>query len=156
MDIGKKIKEFRKKRGITQKKLSELSDVHEVQIRRYESNATMPSIETMIKIAEALDVEPHELLYDGADEQNFNNISTRYDKLLADRGILNIVHKITSLDGCEAQAVPGGVEIFLMDKVFIVNDKTLLEIEKSTNDYLKFKLSEVYQNILNLQNNSKK
>lgn len=53
---GGKIKEAREAKGITQKKLGELSGISESTIRKYELGNRSPKIETLLKIATALDV----------------------------------------------------------------------------------------------------
>ena len=42
MTIGEKIKYFRTRIGITQAKLAELSGIHPVSIRKYETNEMVP------------------------------------------------------------------------------------------------------------------
>ena len=59
--IGKNIKRIRKEKGLTQKKLSELSNINEVQIRQYELGKANPKIETIEKIAKALETTTDEL-----------------------------------------------------------------------------------------------
>lgn len=64
MSTGENIKRIRKSKGLTQKKLGELSGINEAQIRRYElgkKNAN-PKKETLQKIATALDVSVNDLL----------------------------------------------------------------------------------------------
>lgn len=56
MTIGEKIKYFRTKRGITQGKLAELSGIHHVAIRKYETNVNEPQPAQIAKIAHALGV----------------------------------------------------------------------------------------------------
>ncbi len=56
MTIGEKIKYFRTRIGITQAKLAELSGIHPVSIRKYETNKMTPQAEQIDKISEALDV----------------------------------------------------------------------------------------------------
>ena len=56
MTIGEKIKYFRSRIGITQEKLAELSGIHPVSIRKYETNKMTPQTEQIDKIAEALGV----------------------------------------------------------------------------------------------------
>ena len=56
MSIGKNIKRIRKEKGLTQKKLGELSGINEVQIRQYELERATPKIGTVDKIAKALEV----------------------------------------------------------------------------------------------------
>lgn len=61
---GEKIKEIRKSKGLTQKKLAELCNMYESQIRKYESGSVHPKIETLQKIANALCVPVTELRSD--------------------------------------------------------------------------------------------
>lgn len=61
MDIGARIKKLRKDRGITQKQLADMCGTYDSAIRKYESGKTIPRIETIKKIADALCV-PVEML----------------------------------------------------------------------------------------------
>ena len=56
MTIGEKIKYFRKRIGITQAKLAELSGIHPVSIRKYETNKMIPQAAQIDRLAEALGV----------------------------------------------------------------------------------------------------
>ena len=56
MTIGEKIKYFRKRIGITQAKLAELSGIHPVSIRKYEINKMVPQTQQIEKIAKALGI----------------------------------------------------------------------------------------------------
>ena len=56
MTIGEKIKYFRKRIGITQAKLAELSGIHPVSIRKYEINKMVPQAPQIDRLAEALGV----------------------------------------------------------------------------------------------------
>lgn len=56
MTIGEKIKYFRTRIGITQAKLAELSGIHPVSIRKYETNKMTPQTQQIDRIAEALGV----------------------------------------------------------------------------------------------------
>ncbi len=56
MTIGEKIKYLRKQLGITQGKLAEISGIHPVSIRKYETNKMIPQPPQIKKIAEALGV----------------------------------------------------------------------------------------------------
>lgn len=56
MTIGEKIKYFRTRIGITQAKLAELSGIHPVSIRKYETNKMIPQAQQIDRIAEALGV----------------------------------------------------------------------------------------------------
>lgn len=56
MTIGEKIKYFRSRIGITQTKLAELSGIHPVSIRKYETNKMIPQAAQIDRLAEALGV----------------------------------------------------------------------------------------------------
>lgn len=55
--IGKKIKEYRKKKHLTQAQLAELIDLNEKQIYRIESGLNHPTYLTFAKIIKVLDVD---------------------------------------------------------------------------------------------------
>lgn len=63
MKLSKRIKGFRKKRGMTQEQLAELIDTSYKYLQRLESKSP-PDIRlsTIIRIAKALKVKPAELL----------------------------------------------------------------------------------------------
>lgn len=62
MTIGEKIKAKRLEKGLTQKKLGELSGIAEPTIRRYESGKLNPKLDTIKKIAEGLGITPTDLM----------------------------------------------------------------------------------------------
>ena len=68
--LGLKVKEFRTQKKITQEKLSELIAVDNGYISKLEVGQNFPSISTLEKIANALDVELYELFIFTSDKQN--------------------------------------------------------------------------------------
>ncbi len=80
MDINtfcKKLKNLRKKAGLTQEKLAELVNVHEITIRRWELNERQPRMDELKKLAKALNVTEEELLNgDSKNNQWILQIST--------------------------------------------------------------------------------
>ncbi len=60
--IGDKLRETRKRALLTQQELAEKSGVGVTTIIRIENNQVEPHGRTIRKLAEALGVEPHELL----------------------------------------------------------------------------------------------
>ncbi len=64
MTIGEKIKTHRKKAGLTQKKLGELSGTSETTIKQYELGKRQPRLEQLQKIAKALNISPYTFLND--------------------------------------------------------------------------------------------
>lgn len=61
MDIGQKIKELRKKQGMSQKDLADKLGITPVLISQYENGKRNPKLETLQKIADALEVDISEL-----------------------------------------------------------------------------------------------
>lgn len=57
-----KIKEYREKKGISQAKLAELVDLTSGAIGHYEIGSREPNLETITRIAIALEVEPTDLI----------------------------------------------------------------------------------------------
>ena len=57
MNFGDKLKEERKKKGISQKELGQKLGVSQAMIAQYEKGDRTPKIETIKKIAKALEVE---------------------------------------------------------------------------------------------------
>ena len=56
LTIADRIKYFRKQRGFTQAQLAELTGIHPVSIRKYETNKMLPQLQQIERIAEALHV----------------------------------------------------------------------------------------------------
>lgn len=64
MNLGEKIREKRKRMNMTQKDLSDRSGISVSFLSDIEKGRTPPSIATMLKICEALDLPPYMLFLD--------------------------------------------------------------------------------------------
>ena len=60
--IGKIIKKMRENKGLTQEVLSGLAGLDRTHYSKIERGLRSPTIETLFKIADALDIEPHEIM----------------------------------------------------------------------------------------------
>ncbi|MFV2074387.1 MAG: helix-turn-helix domain-containing protein [Thermoanaerobaculales bacterium] len=67
MGFGKRLTGMRKARGFTQQSLADTAGIHVVQVRRYETGVSQPSLEILRKLAVALSVRADELLFDEYD-----------------------------------------------------------------------------------------
>jgi transcriptional regulator with XRE-family HTH domain len=65
--IGEKLRETRKRKLLTQQQLAERTGVGVATIIRIERNQVEPRGSTIRKLAEALEVEPEELVRKGSD-----------------------------------------------------------------------------------------
>ncbi len=85
--LGLRVKEFRKQKKLTQEKLAEIIGVDNGYISKLEVGQNFPSITTLEKIADVLDVELYELFrYTNYKSKNFKEeINIIYDKLNKDK-----------------------------------------------------------------------
>lgn len=60
--LADRIRDARLKTGLSQEECAERAEIHRTQISFLESGRRMPRMETFLKIAGALDVDPLELL----------------------------------------------------------------------------------------------
>lgn len=68
MTVGENIRRLRKEQGLTQKQLGQLCGINEANIRKYELGGANPKIETLHKIAKALE-KSIILLVEGCDDK---------------------------------------------------------------------------------------
>lgn len=60
--IGKRLAEVRKAHKMTQEKLAEKTDLANNYISNIENSRSIPSLETLVKLCEALDITPNDVL----------------------------------------------------------------------------------------------
>lgn len=63
MNIGKRISELRKKKGVTQEELAKLLYVSDKTVSSWEMGRTEPSLELIVKLSEVLECEVSYLIY---------------------------------------------------------------------------------------------
>ena len=56
MNIVDSFKRFRQERGLTQQQVADTLHIHKQAYQRYESGRVVPSIEVLVKIADAYDL----------------------------------------------------------------------------------------------------
>ena len=61
-NIGIKIKQLREQSGLTQEKLAEIAGISLDYMGKIEVNINKPGLKTILKLANALKVEPYKLL----------------------------------------------------------------------------------------------
>lgn len=83
VSIGKRIRETRKKKNLTQALLAEISGVEPSHISHIERAATKLSLPTLVSIANALEVSLDELVYDSLNKNAHISIQS-IDALLGD------------------------------------------------------------------------
>ena len=80
--LGRKIKEIRESRGLTQQQLAELCDLHTTSIGMIEIGRRMPSLSTLELIVKTLDIDYQDLF----DFTNTYSLEKSEEKLKIDLG----------------------------------------------------------------------
>ena len=173
MTIGEKIRYLRERMGITQAKLAEVSGLHPVSIRKYETNKMQPQQAQIERIANALNIST--IAISGVDHANMK-LETYGDLM----GVIMVLHnsKVIIIDGIRNEtnmlkpetvqikinpllkwvfnSDVKGEEIPLTDISFTIKNQQilfdLLKWEKMNNGLLKYKdkpnLSQAEKNAL--------
>ena len=84
--VGERIKYFRKERKMTQEQLAELTGIHPVSIRKYETNKMQPQIEQIERIATTLQVNANAII-------GYNGAPTRVDTVGDLMGLLMTLYR---------------------------------------------------------------
>ncbi|MCD7777982.1 MAG: helix-turn-helix domain-containing protein [Clostridiales bacterium] len=133
MTIGEKIKEIRKQKHISQKQLAEKLGISYVMISQYETGSRNPKINTINKIAAALDVDPSELL--NSEEKTIQNQNEQ-----GSNSILKLSPTIENI-----QKYPEYFDL-VKDSIIKAINKTLIRIEPETGKKLEVN-EEFYDNL---------
>ena len=79
--LGQRLRELRKRAGLTQEKLAEMLDVSYMTIRRWESEKIIPRMDEVKQLAEALNVSKSELLNGPSDGKVKITLVYDWDKM---------------------------------------------------------------------------
>jgi transcriptional regulator with XRE-family HTH domain len=79
MGFAERLAALRKERGLTQLQLAEKAGLHVVQVRRYETNVSEPSLEAVRKLAIALNASADTLVFDAAERAPGKNLELHFE-----------------------------------------------------------------------------
>lgn len=111
MEIGERIRAIREQKKLAQGDIEKRSGLLRTYISRVENGHTIPSVETLEKIARALDVPLYQLLYDGVEShrgaeslarhsgEDFNWAGSRKQKNL----VMKLLHLFIRLEERDRQ-----------------------------------------------------
>lgn len=91
--LGNKIREYRKKKKLTQEQLAEMVGIGTANISYIENGKFAPSMETLDRLAEALDVYPYELYMFEHLKSEKEIKEELFNALSADEKLLRLVYK---------------------------------------------------------------
>lgn len=80
--LGKRIAKYRKKRAYTQAILAEKADISNNYLSNIEHNRSIPSLETLMSLCNALELTPNDLLI-GTDSKDKQYLSTEMAELFS-------------------------------------------------------------------------
>ena len=92
--LGKRIRELRKSRNITQEQLAEMLGIGTPNISYIENGKFAPSIENFEKLVTIFDIEPYELYKFSPDEPIEIMRCKLYNALDKDEDLLKLIYKI--------------------------------------------------------------
>ena len=149
MTTGERIKEARKRAGMTQAQLSEKSGIAAISIHQYEAGKRQPQIERLLRVASVLNV-PIEQLVDMETASEYTKAviemsksHTAEDEPHGSWG-LGLEQKLAAVGFSIGFYEEGAcVWINYPDGTLEVTDAELRELDQSTDSYLRFKLQEL-------------
>ncbi|KNZ69144.1 transcriptional regulator, XRE family [Thermincola ferriacetica] len=120
IQLGDKIRDLREKRAMSQADLAGSADLSPSLISQIENNITMPSLETLERIAEVLDVETSYFLLDtNSTSQFLSSLSPEIVSLLGDPKVEAILLAVRDLTPGELKFLLYFVEFFKMNRKFL-------------------------------------
>ena len=81
MGFAARLTVLRKQRGLTQQALADKADLHIVQICRYETGKTEPTLEVLRKIVQALNVRADALVFDEHERDPDDELRLQFEAL---------------------------------------------------------------------------
>jgi len=81
MAFSQRLVSFRKEKNLTQQALADRVGIHVIQIHRYESGASQPSLEVIKKLAVALSVTTDALLFDQDERGPSEDLKLQFEAL---------------------------------------------------------------------------
>lgn len=103
---GDRIRQYRKEKGLTQKQLGDLCGMADSAIRRYESGRQNPKIETLQKLASALNINLYDLRPTGEELEAFkksaNTVTNKRITEIDEKRLTNLIkhkEKVLNISG---------------------------------------------------------
>lgn len=92
--FGKRIKELRKERSLTQEKLAELIGIDTRNLIKIENGETFPRVNTLDKLIEVFDITPDEILKTEHLKDTEILRNKIIDKLNSDEKLVRMIYKM--------------------------------------------------------------
>ncbi len=117
INLGDKIRALREKMEMSQAQLASAASISPGLVSQIENNITMPSLETLERIAECLDVETSYLLVDtNSNSQFLANLSPELVSLLNDPKVQAVLTAVRDLEPGELRFLLNFLEFFKLNR----------------------------------------
>lgn len=139
MTISKRIKEARKKVGLTQKELGARLGMSEAMIGQYETGYRRPKYSTLERIAEAVGLDAMWFLEDREDQDVNDIIAEDFCG-----SSIDLIAKLRAVGWNELTCgEPGMYELSDGNICFKVTEEDLKQLDKETDSFMLYKLQEL-------------
>jgi transcriptional regulator with XRE-family HTH domain len=101
--LGERVTALRKKKGLTQSKLAERAEISNNYVSNIENHHSIPSLETLLKICDALETTPNDLIL------NINTESVNY----SNSDILELLNQCSPI---EKRYIKSFIKVFLSER----------------------------------------
>ncbi|PKM80692.1 MAG: transcriptional regulator [Firmicutes bacterium HGW-Firmicutes-14] len=116
-NLGDKIRGLREKLDMSQAELAGTAGISPSLVSQIENNVTMPSLETLDRIAECLDVETSFFLIDtNATSQYLSSLSPEIVSLISDPKVQAILNAVRDLEPGELKFILNFLEFFKINR----------------------------------------
>lgn len=106
MNIGEKIKQIRKDKNLSQQDVADKISMHRVQYTRLETGKSEPTVSTLEKVAQALEV----------DITDFFKADTSYDVTTYDKSLVDKVRMIDELEDSQKKSIFNIIDMAIANK----------------------------------------
>jgi transcriptional regulator with XRE-family HTH domain len=98
IEIGARLRELREARKLSQGDIEERTGLLRCYVSRVECGHTIPSLETLERVAKALDVELYQLFYSGGGKPAAPKVHRQNPLLTEERNLVEIFRRISPPD----------------------------------------------------------
>lgn len=98
MDIGERLRHLRETRDLSQGDIEKRTGLFRCYISRVECGHTVPSLETLEKFAEALDVELYQLFYSGRRKAMAPKVARQDAVAREERNLVDLLKRMSPAD----------------------------------------------------------
>ena len=112
-NVGSRLKQLRESKGLSIASLAAKAEVSPGLISQIEGNYTIPSLDTLEKIADIMGITLHYFLLENSDVDNFlSSLGPDLLELLSDHKVQAVLHSIKDFDSAELRYVLNYLQFF--------------------------------------------